>query len=345
MTTAAPRVSVICAWYDRADYVLDTIGGILGQTFADFELIVVNDGSKDPRVQTLLESFTDSRMRIVQHSNEGFTKSIIKAIAQSRGEYIAMHDAGDQSTPDRLRTQVEYLDANPDIVGVSAGRRNVRLTPSGTHELISEIVPQSERLTRLDFLNHIGSPINHGEVMFRRSMYEKVGGYRPVFYFSQDMDLWLRLTRHGDFGVQKAILLERRIFPDGVKGNLLKTVASLKFSRMAKACAREVDAFGYDMVDVFGMQAQLFRAHDKDCSNDLAKAALKYLRNGHSREAVFLARLARRENVGVLALMASVLATGSRLPLFRDLAIWLASLLPIRDLSETTPFLDALSRK
>lgn len=107
--------------YNDAATLAASIESVLGQDFADFEFIIVNDGSPDPRTAEILTDYArrDGRVRVIAKANEGLTKALIDGCAAARGQYIARIDVGDVMTPDRLRRQAEVLDRYPEVVFVS----------------------------------------------------------------------------------------------------------------------------------------------------------------------------------------------------------------------------------
>lgn len=336
--TDAPQVSVVCAWYDRADYLRPTLDNLLAQDHPNFEIIVVNDGSPDPRVREILDSYTDPRLRVIHTQNQGFTRAISTAITLARGPFIAIQGAGDLSLPGRLSAQAAALRAEEKAVGVACGRQN--LVADGPFSgRISVAVPKQSRITRRDLIGHKGSPLNHGEIMFRRESYDRAGGYRAIFRFSQDMDLWLRITEQGDFIVLPEIYYQRLIFEAGVKGSLLKTLASMRFNRLAKACACERDIWGKDSVSIFGAESPLFRRRDSLCAADTSKAALKYLRAGLVREARFLAGLGWSEYRGPFQAAVLLIAALARRPWLLRIFTAVLKKTPYRDFTIPAPFL------
>ena len=113
----APAVSVIMPVFNGRRYLAKAIASVLAQTFADFELIVVDDGSTD-RTPEILARFAenDARIRIVSRPNTGIVGALNDAIAVARGEFLARMDADDLCEPERFAKQVEYLRAHPDCV-------------------------------------------------------------------------------------------------------------------------------------------------------------------------------------------------------------------------------------
>lgn len=102
MTETLPKVSVVCAWYNRVDYISDTIDSLLAQDYPNFDITIVNDGSPDPLVREVLDNYTNPRLRVIHQENTGFTRAIRRAIDESDRTYIAIQGAGDISLPGRL---------------------------------------------------------------------------------------------------------------------------------------------------------------------------------------------------------------------------------------------------
>src|SRR5271165_6482473 len=121
-----PKVSVVIPTYNAPNLLCETLESVFEQTFGDFEVIVVNDGSSDNTLERLQEFSADSRLRVISQANGGIGAARNRGIADARGEYIALLDHDDLWAPAKLATQVAYLDVNRDCIvcsvpwGVSA---------------------------------------------------------------------------------------------------------------------------------------------------------------------------------------------------------------------------------
>lgn len=230
--TGTPRVSVVSGYYNRAAFAAASIASILDQTFTDFEYLVFDDASSDGTV-AVLESFADPRLQVIRHlTNLGFVRGMIAAIARARGEYIAVHGSGDLSHRQRLERQVAFLDRHPEYGAVGSHRRNV--APDGSVLSIVRPRPADLRFERLLRAN----VYSHGEVTYRRALYEDVGGYRPQFTYAQDRDLWLRMARESRLGVVPEVLYDRIVQADGVSFVPAKLARQAMFSHLAATLAR-----------------------------------------------------------------------------------------------------------
>ncbi len=189
-----PTVSVVMAVYNGGDDLPATINSILGQTFRDFEFIIVDDGSTDHSARVLSEfAAADHRLRIITQQNSGLTRALIAGCNAASGRYIARQDSGDTSLPERLEKQVAWLDEHPDTVAVSCITAFVG--PRGEF-LFQNDVPATPQEATNSLRRDRKGPC-HPSVMFRQADYHRVGGYRPQFRQAQDHDLWYRLTDHG----------------------------------------------------------------------------------------------------------------------------------------------------
>lgn len=183
-----PKVSVLIPVFNNAPYLRAAIDSILVQTFDDFELLVIDDGSSDQSLE-LLNAYSDARVRVYSRPNRGMVATRNELIERSSGELIAIMDADDISHPERLATQVEFLATNPGVGAV--GTRGRFIDPDGdelsdfndciTHTQITEAL----MVTALGIINPSS--------MIRRTVIEDVGYYRPEFTYSDDLDMWLRI--------------------------------------------------------------------------------------------------------------------------------------------------------
>ena len=203
--------------YNCADRLDDTINSILKQTHHDFELIIINDGSTDNSRQ-ILESFAagDRRIRLFHQPNKGLTRSLIFGCNQAGGQFIARHDAGDRSTPQRFEKQIAYLQSHDDCAAVFSHFNTV----DEPGHIICRHRPNMDTIpSRLNINNqNIAAPSHHGSVMFSKAFYLKAGGYRQEFHFTQDLDLWIRMSEHGRIHLIEEHLYDALIGTDTISG-------------------------------------------------------------------------------------------------------------------------------
>lgn len=206
-----------------------TLKSILNQTFDDFELVIIDDGSTDA-TQEVLNKYNDTRMRLFSQANQGLTRALIRGCALARGAIIARHDCGDVSHPQRLARQVETLTERPDSVLVSC--HTLFRGPEGETLYVTtgdgDVVRQS---LLHDGIASIRGISHHGSAMFRRAAYVQAGGYRPQFRVAQDLDLWIRLAPLGRIVFVPEVLYEAAVDPAAISArNRTQQIASARIA-------------------------------------------------------------------------------------------------------------------
>jgi len=234
--TKTPELSVVMSVYNGAAFLRRSIDSILAQEGVDLEFIIVNDGSTDGSNEILGEyAERDRRIRVLEHENLGLTKSLIRGCAGARGEYIARQDVGDISLEGRLLKQLECIRLNPDAALVSCGTRFIGPCGEQLYDLIPNPADATERLLALD-LDVIRGPSHHGCALFRRAAYNEAGGYRPAFYYAQDLDLWIRLAEKGPHIIVPELLYEAALTAGAISNIYRKE--QIETTGMILECAR-----------------------------------------------------------------------------------------------------------
>jgi glycosyltransferase involved in cell wall biosynthesis len=180
--------------YNAAPHLAEAIGSMLGQTYTDFECIILNDGSTDDS-DRVIRSFTDPRIRYLQNDgNKGLVYTLNRGIEEARGEWIARMDGDDISLPDRLRRQADYLEAHPqvDLVATVVKLIDAEGQPLGFWKEDRDHV--AETAIR-DFLP-LNNCIAHPTVMARTSVLRRFR-YLDSQKQAEDYDLWLRMVAAG----------------------------------------------------------------------------------------------------------------------------------------------------
>ncbi len=197
--------------FNAEPWIGEAIESIVCQTFTDWELLIVNDGSTDG-TDAVLASFDDRRLRILEQENRGVALALNRGLQEATGDLVARMDADDISYPERLARQVDYLDRHQRLAVVGSSYRNVRA--DGTSNEVR--VLQRPFDVRRDL--HVRCPIGHPTVMYRRDAVLAVGGYRPEWQPAEDWDLWWRLRAHGIANLPD-ILLDHRDRPASAARN------------------------------------------------------------------------------------------------------------------------------
>ncbi len=189
-----PKVSVIIPTYNRADLLPRAISGVLNQTFKDFELIIVNDGSTDETAEFLNQlQKLDNRIKCIHQTNQGLIKSLNNGISVAIGNYIARLDDDDfWSDSKKLEKQIDFLEKNPDYILVGSSGMIIFEADKKT---ISWEKPITDKNIRKQML--FKCPFIHSSVIFRKEIVKRIGGYREECKLVEDWDLWMRLGKVG----------------------------------------------------------------------------------------------------------------------------------------------------
>jgi len=183
-------VSVIIPAYNQGDYLADAVASVIGQTYGDLEIIVVDDGSTDDTAE-IARSIDDGRLRYIYQKNRGLSGARNSGIRNSRGEYLTFLDSDDLFLPAKLKLLVGALEGRPDA-GIAAGQA-VPIDERG--ERIGRVFDTPLPDDPVDLL--LANPLHVGSVMLRRSWQEKVGYFDESLRSYEDWDMWLRLAVAG----------------------------------------------------------------------------------------------------------------------------------------------------
>lgn len=214
-TYESPIISVLMPVYNAERYLAKAVESILMQTFADFEFIIVDDGSTDQSLKILQNyAVQDSRIRLTSRANQGLVYSLNEMIGQARGKFLARMDADDIAMPERFAKQVTFLQAHPECVAVGA---QVLLIDPVELPLCKFAKPITHE--QIDFA-HLsgkgGGSIVHPSVMMRATAVSQIGGYRPEMESAEDLDLFLRLAEIGRLANLQEVLLWYRMHPKSI---------------------------------------------------------------------------------------------------------------------------------
>lgn len=214
-TVKQPLVTVLMPVYNGGSFLQEAINSILQQTFADFELLIINDGSTDDSA-SIVRLNNDPRIRFVENDqNIGLIATLNKGLTIATGKYIVRMDGDDVSRPERLSTQVAYMEAHPTVGGAGSfydlmvdGKLAMMDLPVSGEELKSFLV--------------FNCPIAHPTAILRRSLLqEKNIHYRNGFVHAEDYDLWVQISSCSDIVNIPQVLLNYRVHGSQITGNPL----------------------------------------------------------------------------------------------------------------------------
>ena len=183
-----PSISVILAVYNGSQFIKDAIQSMLDQSYADFEFIIVDDGSTDSTSE-IVASFNDPRIKYEKREHAGLVPSLNYGLSIAEGKYVARMDADDYSLPSRFEKQVSLLEEHSEIVvcgswAIIVDKENREI---GTYSY-PRVKSKEIRLYAIR-----GNPFIHPTTMYRREVILKAGGYRRFWKHTEDYELWTRI--------------------------------------------------------------------------------------------------------------------------------------------------------
>ncbi len=213
-------VTVFMAAYNAGPYISQSIQSILNQSFRDFELLIVNDGSTDNTVE-IIKSFSDPRIRLIENESNkglGFTRNV--ALKEAKGEFLAILDSDDIAFPDRIERQLRHFSTNPQLA-VLGGYAHI-IDEKGNRTGKTMTPPHgSDHLRAILFF---ANAFVHSTIMIRTSAFREIGGY-PNHPVAQDYGLFARIALKYEVDNMPEYFVEYRIHDTNIsikKKNFLK---------------------------------------------------------------------------------------------------------------------------
>jgi hypothetical protein len=230
---SSPIVSVLMSVFNGQAFLPEAIESILGQTFRDFEFVIIDDGSTDKTAEILAEhAVRDPRIRVHRHENKGRANSLNIGIELSRSSYIARMDADDISLPNRLKEQVEFMGRNPSV-GLLSGSYDL-IDVEGRLMGTVPLLTRDEEIKQAMLVNNA---MCHPAAMMRREVAIACGGYRKAFLDADDYDLWLRISERSQLANLEQPILQYRVHSKQV------SVVNSSHQRLCVLAARTAAAF------------------------------------------------------------------------------------------------------
>ncbi|WP_188052155.1 glycosyltransferase [Aureimonas fodinaquatilis] len=187
-----PRVTVVTPTFNRADLIRETIASVLGQTFEDFEYLIIDDGSMD-NTYSVVHSYRDKRVRYFRHENRGEAGSTNRGWAMARGEYFAVLSSDDPVRPKWLEKCVKFMDANPEVLVVYPDWTMIDAASQPLRDIATLEYDLSSMVAWF-------SPFPGPGAIIRRSAVRDILELRnPDYRYAPDLDCWLRLALRGPF--------------------------------------------------------------------------------------------------------------------------------------------------
>jgi len=216
-----PAISVIIPTYQRSGTVLETLASVFAQTFSDYEVIVVNDGSPDDTGAVLAPFVTAGRIRYCEQANRGAGAARNRGLFEARGEFVAFLDDDDLWPIDKLRWQVEYLTTRPEA-GVVAGSCQ-RFSTDG---LVGVPIGGDAVLITAERISQGNPFVSPGQTLIRTTYLREVGGFDEMLCGVEDMDLWFRFALRWRIDYVPKVALEYRLHSTNASSDRLRLYQS-----------------------------------------------------------------------------------------------------------------------
>ncbi|MCL7945676.1 glycosyltransferase [Marinobacter sp. ATCH36] len=199
-------VSVVTPTYNRARFLPDAVASVLAQTYADLELIVLDDGSVDDTREVLEPFLADRRVRYFYQENQGQSHARNHALEQATGDFIAFLDSDDLWTPDKLKKQLAVLNANPDVDIVHGDE--AMIDEQGVVSSLENMKRYSGWITRYLLADN---GVSISTALVRRRCFDEMGGFDTSVGVADDYELWLRFSARYRFHYEPGIVASYRV--------------------------------------------------------------------------------------------------------------------------------------
>jgi glycosyltransferase involved in cell wall biosynthesis len=208
-----PKVSIVIPAYNVGKYLPDTLESVWHQTFTDFEVILVDDGSTD-NTKEWVSQIKNPRFKFISQTNQGASAARNRGILASQGEYIAFLDADDLWAPTKLETHVSFLEQNPEVGLVCSWTAMINAQGQPTGRLLKPVA-DGNVYRKLLVQNTIDCP----STVIRRRCFDRVGLFNTSIRYNEDWEMWIRIAKFYQFSVIKEPLVYYRQHPNNVSKN------------------------------------------------------------------------------------------------------------------------------
>lgn len=305
-----PLLSVILPAYNAETYLEPAVRSVLQQSFEDFELIVIDDGSTD-RTGQLLGKFNDRRLRVIRHErNAGLIAGLNEGIEASAGRYIARMDADDICEPTRFQRQIECLETRPELGVLGTA---IRVIDEQDRPGAAFVMPATP--TDVEWAMPLLCPLAHPSVMMRADLVRRAGGYSTTAVHAEDYDLWHRLSRLTQVANLRDPLLRLRKHAASVTSALRHA----HLDAAAVVSKAEVDHRLDEDVPIPVVRClRSWGQTDSECAMQAVRVLSRLLAQLRSSRPAASTTTARRDAAIRIAYLARHVAGGERAQVFRE---------------------------
>lgn len=236
--------------YNAAKYIGEAIASVLKQSFTDFELLIVNDGSTDQTVK-IVNSFHDPRIVLISQENKGIAAALNLGLSKARAGYIARFDADDVCLPNRLKIQYDFITAYPayTVIGSAADYMDADGHYIFTHH------PEGHLNEEIQQLKYSICPFIHSSVFYKKEVVINNGGYNEHAYTYEDHFLWVNILKHEKACNLSQALIKVRLNPESITIDEKwrpRRFRSIKYTTLKKRLITEAE--GFELQQIGGSQ-------------------------------------------------------------------------------------------
>jgi glycosyltransferase involved in cell wall biosynthesis len=248
MSMNNPKVTVLMPAYNAGKYIGEAITSVLGQSFTDFELFIINDGSTDETVK-IIQSFNDPRIVLINQDNKGIAVALNLGLSYARAPYIARFDADDICYPNRLKVQYDFITAYPEytIIGSAVDYADAEGHYIFTHH------PEGHLNEEIQQLKYSICPFIHSSVFYKTEVIIKNGGYNEHAYTYEDHFLWVNILKNEKACNLSQSLIKVRLSPGSISIDgkwHTRKFRSIKYSTLKKRSITESE--GKELYQISG---------------------------------------------------------------------------------------------
>jgi len=248
MATNNPKVTVLMPAYNAGKYIAEAIRSVLEQSFTDFELLIVNDGSTDD-TEKIVRSFKDVRIVLISQDNKGIASALNFGLSHARAPYIARFDADDICNPERLKIQYDFITAYPEysIVGSAADYVDAE------GHYIFTYHPKGHLNEEIQQLKYSVCPFIHSCVFYKKDVIVNNGGYNELAYTFEDHFLWVSILKFEKACNLSQPLIKVRLNPESITIDekwQARKFRSIKYSALKKRSISEAE--GVELYQISG---------------------------------------------------------------------------------------------
>lgn len=206
-----PKVTVLMPAYNAGKYIGEAIASVLEQSFTDFELLIINDGSTDD-TEKIIRSFKDPRIVLISQENKGVSAALNLGLSHARADYIARFDADDICLPNRLKVQYDFITAYPEYTIIGSA---VEYMDADGHYIFTHH-PEGHLNEEIQQLKYTICPFIHSSVFYKKEAVVNNGGYNEHAYTYEDHFLWVNILKNEKACNLSQALIKVRLNPESI---------------------------------------------------------------------------------------------------------------------------------